>query len=348
MNNLIFRHSAEISGNFDDEYVSTLICQNKGSLSVLDDYLNKLAVEILLDEYNPIKSDYISNLAKKFDIENSSDISALYSVISKIANKFSVASSVKHLTGENLEELTKENNKIPLKQEVVDQVPKEYNFIKNDNDSKKTDSEESIDNTFIVKGVELSSLINDFLDKSNKIYDDNLFLKEEIENFNNFGEMFSNVFLQNERAGAGPSFNQNNMSYPIINIGNNNSYNNMNQKDLNLFNVDNLLSSNSFQEVVEQLKMVENFGTIKEVVEKMVIHNIIEDFLTSNRSSSGKNKRQNNQSGHRKSQGKFKNLMKKYYKYVTDNDEAQEEENSNNALLNKKLQRNSSILNSKK
>jgi hypothetical protein len=247
---------------------------------------------------------------------------------------------VKHLIGENLEEITKEKIKTSNK-EVFDEIPKDFNIVKNEDDSKKTDSEMSQDdNTLVVKGVELSLLVNDFLDKSNKIYDENFFMKEELESYNNFGEMFSNVFLQNERADALSSFNQNNLNYPIINLGSNSSYNNnMNHNDLNSNHVENLLSSNSFQDVVEKLKMVENFGTIKEVVEKMVIHNIIEDFLSSNPSSSGKNKRQLNKLGRKKGHSKFKNLMNKYYNYVSVNEEAQEGEASNNVLLNRKLQR---------
>jgi hypothetical protein len=96
---LKFSKSNEISGNFDDEYISELICQYKGSIENLNNYINNLCFDIIADEFNPFSflRTEVTEINKSFNIERSSDYLNIQQVILGIINKSALSTSVKYL-----------------------------------------------------------------------------------------------------------------------------------------------------------------------------------------------------------------------------------------------------------
>lgn len=71
--------------------------ETKGSLSRVDDKLNKLCMEIIEDDYNPIKKEIREKEIFEFSIDNIQHYNAVQKVLKAVASKATINSYLKKI-----------------------------------------------------------------------------------------------------------------------------------------------------------------------------------------------------------------------------------------------------------
>lgn len=125
----LYRISNMENVNFDDSYISELICKTGGTIQAIDAYLTNICLDLIVNNSDIKISPHLNE--KEFDINNTKDVDIVYSVISNLVMKNAINSCMKNL---------------PIKEDYENssQNISDLYSLPNQNDTKKKNSDNNL------------------------------------------------------------------------------------------------------------------------------------------------------------------------------------------------------------
>lgn len=272
----------EIGGNFDDEYISDLICQNKGSVAKLNNYINNLCCNIIKDWYNPNE---ITNSETNinFDNEKSADILKIHDIIKSIANKAAISGSIKHYQEDEYSELNiskssdvlmneSQGNKISIKEKNMNKsICKLKNVNKYANMNMGSFLKNGKEKDCFIEGKHLNNLIELFVENNTGKKEKKRNIFDPIED-ESYEEIIYNTFKEKEsNENAGNSLNSYKNSPKIkgrttISPTKQHCVNNLPLNSLNIMqsNFNDEISKNLVENILQKLAPKQNYTKINQ------------------------------------------------------------------------------------